>query len=67
MKSPAVFFGLIVIGILAIAAGATYLIPSVYHPLATQGFMHLKHASVGIVVGLVCIGIAIYTRRTAQA
>ncbi len=65
MKSPAIFYGAIVVAIIALVLGVEYLIPGVPHLLADTA-MHLKHAVLFFAVAAICIIGALVTRPKAN-
>lgn len=65
VKSPAIFYGAIVVAIIALILGVEYLIPGVPH-LLTDTAMHLKHAVLFFFIAAICIVGALVTRPKAN-
>jgi hypothetical protein len=67
-KNPALFYGAIAVAIIGILLGVYYLIPGVYHPLASPPTVaHYKHAALFFVLGVIGIIGAFATRPKEAA
>lgn len=65
VKNPALFYGAIVVAIIAVALAVYYLIPGVYHVLTFSGdptSAHYKHAAACGAVAIICILAALVNR-----
>jgi hypothetical protein len=61
--NPTLFIGAIIVAILAVIAGIYYLIPGVYHPLASPPTaQHIKHALLFFIIAVLCVIGALVTR-----
>ena len=67
-KNPALFYGAIAVAVIGILLGVYYLIPGVYHPLASPPTVaHYKHAALFFVLGVIGIIAAFATRPKVAA
>ena len=67
MKNPALFYGAIVVAILAIIIAIYYIIPGMTHVLASGTGAHYKHAAAFGAVAVICIIAALVNRpRSTQ-
>jgi len=65
MKNPALFYGAIVVAVIALALGVYYLIPGIYHPFTFSGSptnSHYTHAIVFLVLCVLLIIVALVNR-----
>lgn len=71
MKNPAVFFGAIVIAVIALLLAIYYAVPGVNHVLvsnpATATQFQLKHVVLFVAIFVVCVIAALVTRPKASA
>jgi hypothetical protein len=65
MKNPALFYGAIVVAVVALALGVYYLVPGIYHPLTFSGTptdSHHTHAIAFFVLCALLIIVALVNR-----
>lgn len=65
MKNPLLFFGAIVVAIIALALSVFYFIPGPYHPLTFSGTptdRHVTHAVVFFLLFLLLVVVALVNR-----
>ncbi len=64
LKNPAIFYGAIVVGIIALVLSIYYFIPGVHHVLVSgdPNAVHLKHAVGLLAIAIVCGIGALVTR-----
>lgn len=68
-KYPAIFYGAIIVAVIAIAACIYYILPGYYHILATHDFTspQYKHAILFGAIFVVCVIGALVTRPRPDA
>jgi len=65
MKNPLLFFGAIIVAIIALALSVFYFIPGPYHPLTFSGTptdRHITHAVVFFILFLLLVVVALVNR-----
>ncbi len=70
MKNPALFYGAIVVAVIALVLSVYYLIPGVYHPLTFSGTPtggHPTHAIGFFLIAAVCVIAALVNRPKSSA
>ncbi len=70
MKNPALFYGAIVVAVIALALGIYYAIPGVYHVLTSGSHPAMdpqpSHVVLFIGIAVVCIVAALVTRPRSR-
>ncbi len=67
-KNPSLFYGAIVVAVIAIALAIYYVIPNMTHVLASGTGAHYKHAALFSAVAVICIiGALINRPKSAKA
>ena len=63
-KNPALFFGAIIVAIIALALSIYYIVPGPYHLLTTHDYTssHPTHAVLFFAIAIVCVIAALVTR-----
>ena len=64
MKNPALFYGAIVVAVIALALSIYYIIPGIYHPLtSTPPYdSHPTHAIAFFALTVICVIAALVSR-----
>ena len=64
MKNPLLFYGAIVVAVLALALSIYYLIPGIYHPLTTTPPLasHPTHTVAFFILAVISVIAALVTR-----
>jgi hypothetical protein len=69
MKNPALFFGAIVVAVVAFGLGVFYLVPNVYHPFTFGSHPPMDpqptHAIAFFVIGVLLVLVALVNRPKA--
>lgn len=68
-KNPALFYGAIVVAVIALAICIYYVMPGYYHVLASHDFTSTqpKHAIAAAAIAVICILAALVTRPRSSA
>ena len=64
MKNPVLFYGAILVAVVALALAVYYIIPGIYHPLTTTPPLasHPTHAVAFFILAVICVVAALVTR-----